>query len=347
MQRPFVVLQSFQKPRPTTNPYVIQLADRLSELPGVEVLNWSWRAALLGRYDVVHAHWPEVLVDGRTPARKLIRQLLFTICLLRIRILRIPLVQTMHNLELPQGISRREVLLLRLAQRWTTLRVAINATTPQNPNQAWALIPHGHYRDWFAAIEPAAQVRGRIAYFGRVRRYKAVDRLVRAFVSDEGLLAECTLHIAGNPSTDELVNELRALSKGDPRITMRFGFIDDPELVEVVTQSELVVLPYSEMHNSGATLTALSLGRPVLVPDNEANRALAAEVGPEWLLTFDGELDAATLHHALTQVRSHRGAAPNLSSREWADAGARHVAAYRQSAEIAARRPIRQLFGRG
>ena len=40
-----------------------------------------------------------------------------------------------------------------------------------------------------------------------------------------------------------------------------------------------MVLPYRQMHNSGAVLAALSLDRPVLVPATD-QRGLGAEVGP-------------------------------------------------------------------
>jgi beta-1,4-mannosyltransferase len=61
------VLQGFPVPRPTTNPYLVMLAQSLREQPGVTVLPFSWRTALVGRFDVYHSHWPEILVGGRTP----------------------------------------------------------------------------------------------------------------------------------------------------------------------------------------------------------------------------------------------------------------------------------------
>lgn len=76
-------------------------------------------------------------------------------------------------------------------------------------------------------------------------------------------------------------------------------------------------------------LLALSLNRPVLVPRNEANEALAEEVGPGWVYMYDGELDGDVLLGALWQVRNvPRTQMPDFSRREWADAGDRHYRAY-------------------
>jgi beta-1,4-mannosyltransferase len=64
------VLQSFPVPRSTTNPYLVQLARRLRGLLGLTAVNFSWREALLGKYDVFHVRWPEILVtDCPPPAR--------------------------------------------------------------------------------------------------------------------------------------------------------------------------------------------------------------------------------------------------------------------------------------
>jgi beta-1,4-mannosyltransferase len=167
-----VVLQSFPRPRPTTNPYLIMLGRALDALPDAHLRTFSRRTALLGRYDVFHVHWPETLVTGRTPLRKLARQAFFVALLLRLRLTRTPLVRTLHNLELPQGISRREVALLRWAERWTSLWIRINESTELSRDAAFETILHGHYRDWFAARPRRPVIPGRLTFFGLIRRYK-------------------------------------------------------------------------------------------------------------------------------------------------------------------------------
>jgi hypothetical protein len=91
------------------------------------------------------------------------------------------------------------------------------------------------------------------------------------------------------------------------------------------------------MHNSGGALTALSLGRPVLVPANEVNRLLSAEMGEGWVYQFEGELTSKALADTLAEVEGRVvGELPNLARREWTEAGTLHVDAYRQA--IALRR---------
>lgn len=328
-EAPLVVLQSFPRPRPTTNPYLVMLRDSLGSRPGVRVLTFSWRRALVGGYDVFHAHWPEILVNGHSPLKKLVRQVLFVLFLLRLRLTRTPLVRTVHNLHLPEGISRREVLLLRWAERWTTLRIRINEATELTDGAPVATIVHGHYADWYGVHPRAARQPGRLTFVGQVRRYKGVDTLVSAFEGTRDTPG-LTLRIAGRPSSDGLAETLRAAAGADERISLALEYLSDPDLVSEVTAAELVVLPYREMHNSGGALAALSLGTPVLVPDNEANQRLADEVGPGWVHRYSGPLTAEHLSGTLASLRtSPPAAAPDLRRRDWPRAGEAHVEAYR------------------
>lgn len=356
MRGPLRVLQSVPPPRPTTNPYVIMLAESLRALPGVHVLQFRWRTVLLGRYDVFHTHWPETLVGGGTPLRRAAHQLLFVAMLVRLRLTRTAVVRTAHNVDLPTGTSRVQRQLLNALDHLVTARIRLNDVTeargPGRGPEELVTIPHGHYRGWYANRPSAETTPGRIAFVGLVRRYKGVDELLRAFSATRSGHPELRLHVAGAPTSADLAAELSALAAEDPRVTLELHFLDDDELVTELTVAELVVLPARLMHNSGSVLAALSVGRPVLVVDNEVNRALADEVGPGWVTLFAGTLSGDRLVEALEEVRvSGRSAAPDLSARGWDRAAESHFAVYRSATALAAarsqdRRGFRALRGR-
>jgi glycosyltransferase involved in cell wall biosynthesis len=330
VRRPLRVLQSFPEPRPTTNPYVVMLRRALDEEPHLRVRTFGWRRALLGRYDLFHVHWPEILVSGRTPGRALVRRVLFLALLLRLRLTATPLVRTVHNLHPQEGVPRSAAALLQLADRWTSLSVRLNTTTPVDERVPHVTIPHGHYRDWFAGHPAPRRERDHLAFAGLIRPYKNVEGLLRVFGATADRAPRARLQIAGKPATAELAQELTAAAAGDPRVSLSLEFLSDERLVDAVSRAELVVLPYREMHNSGAALMALSLDRPVLMPENEVNAQLAEEVGPDWVVRYHGELTGETLLAALAQAgRIPPGARPDLSRREWDRAGADHLAAYR------------------
>ncbi len=339
MDRPVRVLQSFKTPRETTNPYIHMLSKSLRQQDHLEVIDFSWRTALVGRYDVFHLHWPEILVSGRRPWTRPIRQLLFLLTLFRARLMRIALVRTQHNLAPPSGISSRERALLMLADRMTTLRITLNAHSLDTGHEQETVV-HGHYRDWFARYPRAEPVPGRLAFVGLVRPYKGVDLLVDAFREIQTDAANLQLRIAGRPSSADIRSQLERATRSDPRISLHLEFLNEAQFVEEISSAELIVLPYRDMHNSGAALATLSLDRPVLVPDNAVNRDLALEVGHGWVHLFPGTISADLLTGALKQVRTQPPQElPDLSARGWAEVGAAHLRAYRRALAITRRRP--------
>jgi glycosyltransferase involved in cell wall biosynthesis len=324
------VLASFGELRPTTNPYLKQLAHEVAAQPGVELLLFSWRTAFLGRYDVFHVHWPEIMLEGRTPLRRAVRRLQAALFALRLLVTRTPVVRTWHNLERPSGLARVDHVVLDLFDRATVLRIRLNDSSPMPPDAPHVTIAHGHYRQWFRDYPRTPLVTGRIAFVGRIRRYKGVETLIEAFGAVDD--PELSLHVAGLASTDELVEVLSGLAAPDPRVTLRFEYLDDAAFVEAVTAAELVVLPYRHMHNSGSVLAALSLDRPVLVPDNEVNRRLSAEVGPGWIHLYSDEVTGDDLVEVFQSLRrSPLDGSPDLDGRAWDLAGPAHARAYRQA----------------
>ena len=329
--RPLRVMQSFSEPRATTNPYIVQLAASLSADPDIEHLPFSWRSALTRRLDVVHLHWPEVRLEG-TGARRLIKHGLYAMALARWTIGRVTIVRTVHNLDLPD-VPPASRLLLRLTERSTHRRILINSTTEVSANQPATTILHGHYRDWFADHPTSEPVPGRLAFVGLVRQYKGVEDLIRAVASSTR--RPLTLRVSGRPTSPENEAAIRSAAGSDGRITLDLRHLDDADFVAAITSAEMVVLPYRQMHNSGTALAALSLTRPVLVPDNRATRDLADEVGSGWVRFFDGAITAAAIDAALDEPVP--ATPPDLSRREWSTVSSAHAAAYRQAVASRAR----------
>ena len=329
MRRPLRVLQSFPEPRPTTNPYVVMLRRALDATPGVEVRTFTWSRALCGRYDLFHGHWPETLLAGADPFRRLARRVLFTAFVLRLWLTRTPVVRTAHNLAPHSAVSPFEAFLLRRLERRSTLVIRLNEQTPVAAGMLARTILHGHYRDWFSAHRAPRPTPQHVAFVGLIKPYKNVQSLISAAREAAGTDPGISLEVAGRPADAELGANLRRAAQDVAGISLRLEHLEDADLVDVVGRAQLVVLPYRELHNSGAALLALSLDRPVLLPDNEVTGRLAAEVGPSWVLRYAGDLGAAELRSALDAAGSlPAGVRPDLSRREWDDAGAEHLAAY-------------------
>ena len=323
--RPLRVLQSFT-PGPGTNPYLSQL---FRAVPGVAQEPFSWRTALIGRYDVLHVHLVDVVFLRDTWWKSCVAGILFGLVLLRVRFGRVALVRTVHNVEPHERRAAPARLLERLCDRWTTLRILLNPHTPVGPGQTAVVIPHGDYSDWFADIPRSEPVEGRVVFFGLLRRYKGVERLIECF--EQLPSADASLRIVGRPDASGVGESVRAAVQADARISALLSYVDDATLADEIGRACLVALPYREMHNSGAALLALSLDRPVLVPDTALNRDLAAEFGRGWVLTYEGELTPESLGAAIARAGAPSTAPPRVSAREWAQVGQAHAAAYRSA----------------
>ncbi len=323
------VMQSFGAPRETSNPYIHMLDEALRTTPGIEHIRFDRRRALVGRYDVLHLHWPETLLGGRTAPRRVARRLYLTALVTRLRLSRVAVVRTLHNVELPTLDSAWERALLRAIDRRADLQIQLNQQTHTREGVASAVIVHGHYRDWFDAVAPIAATTNTLAFVGLVRRYKGVENLIEAFSATRTTMPEWTLRIAGNATSADLASELTTSVADDERITMDLRYLSEEDFARTVMASAGVILPYRFMHNSGTALAALSLTRPVLVPRNDVNTSLAEEVGPGWVHQFEGSLKPADI--AAFAAELSRGVPPEpprLAEREWAEVGARHRDAY-------------------
>ncbi|MDT0156335.1 glycosyl transferase [Microbacterium sp. ARD32] len=323
------VMQTFGAPRTTTNPYIVQLAHAIEADPRITHVPFSWRSALIEPLDVVHVHWADAVLAGRTPLTRLAKRVAFALFVARVRLFRIPVVRTVHNLTEP-SVGPVDRALVRALIGRTTLRIHLSPTTPDEEGTPAVLIEHGHYINWFGQYRKSDAVTGRIGYAGLLKAYKGIDRLLSAF--SESHMPGLSLRVAGKPADAQTDRFVRERVASLPRAEADLRYISEAELVTLVTSSELIVLPYIVMHNSGAALAALSLERPILVPDNPTNRALANEVGPGWVHLFQGELTAQGLDDAIQDLRaSPPTQKPRLDNREWTHAGRRHVDAYLQA----------------
>jgi len=325
------VLLSMPGPDGTT-----RFVDQLSRHARVRYRYFSWPTALLGRYDVFHVHWPEFLVRGRGGA---LRRALAGALLRRLRRRRIPVVRTVHNARPHAAGGPAEERFLERVDEQTALAIALNPVTPTPPGVPVDLILHGDYLEPFGTLAHSAPVPGRLLAFGRIEPYKGIGELVRVYRAmtavDASAPAEAsgptpnwTLRIVGSP-TQGMREELTQFFESSETISGILRFVDDATLVEEVTAASCVILPYLAMDNSGAILVALSLGRQVIVPRTGVNEWLAEQVGPGWVVMYDGQLTAELLAELLERLPAPPAVRPDLSGRDWETVAERHLQAYR------------------
>jgi glycosyltransferase involved in cell wall biosynthesis len=315
-------------------PYNTLLYRALRE-QGAEVAEYGATALLRRRWDVVHVHWPESLLEvrSRSGARWSARRQLALIDQARLRGAR--LVWTAHELK-PHDLVLPEIerafwsALLRRVDAWISLSLrGLELTRERYPELAAlpsCVVPQGHYRS--VHPQPAAREEARrrlglppqarvIAHFGQLRPYKNVPHLIRVARSLRD--PELVLLVAGRLSRRaELHDELRAAAGGDPRVRLLPRHLGDEELRLLIGAADLLAFPFRDILHSSSALLGLSLDRPVLLPALGAMPELAEQVGPEWVRLYPGEIDAAALGAALDwALAARRPARAPLERFDW------------------------------
>jgi beta-1,4-mannosyltransferase len=170
------------------------------------------------------------------------------------------------------------------------------------------VIPHGNIRDAYPGVEisreearlrlgisPSARV---VGFFGSIERYKGITELVEAFSALNDHRA--VLYAAGKCYlTAQERAHIEHIAGGDSRVRLRLEYIPDADAASYIRASDLVVLPFREILNSGSAVLALSLDRPVLVPGRGAMPDLQQFAGAEWVRLYSGELTSGTLQQHL------------------------------------------------
>lgn len=319
-------LRVLHSPTDDSNPFFAQLARSCP--PDIESVSFAWRIALVGRYHILHVHWPERLMRADTRQQRWLRLVLCSLLLLRLQVLRTPVLRTLHNSSPHDPPSRVERLLLAWFDRRTRVWVTMTDSTPPRSGTR-VIIPHGSYEGWYPFDRSSRGQPDRLLYFGRIRPYKGITDLLDLYTSS--FEPPWVLRLAGRPTTPALVQRLTAAVASDRRVSGLLRFVEDDELVTELAAARAIVLPHSGMENSGSLLLALSAHRPVIAPKTPSNIEIRDEVGAEWLHLYPEPLTRDELSAAWESVLAteSRRTQPRLEARNWSRLGPQYAAAYR------------------
>ena len=302
------------------NPYNGLLYAHLRDL-GATVSDFTPLRLLRSSRAIWHLHWPERMLNRPSALAAAVRAaaLLLLACAARVRKTR--LIWTVHNLQ-PHEYDHPWIgrwfwpAFTRLLSGFIVLsprgRQLIEQRHPRLRRTSCAIVPHGHYRGAYPDTVSQVEARAALglpaaapvaAFVGQIRPYKNVPHLVQVFRQMPE--PDRRLVIAGQPADVPLHERVVQSASGDPRVRLFLSFVPE-DLVQVYLRAaDLVVLPFSEILNSGSALLALSFDRPVLVPRKGAMAELEHELGSQWVRTYAGELTPATLAEALAAVHAN------------------------------------------
>lgn len=220
----------------------------------------------LRRYDVVWTQWPAILANTRFWHAA--------------RLLRLPLVHTVHNVIPHEATDRDHARMATVYRRSRALLVhshtARRALIDRYPELGPRVVvqPLGVYTTYPDQSPARPAIRERLGVtdeecvvlaFGWIRPYKNTESLVAALAAPGG--ETTVLVIAGRESgypdlvPDDPVGRTRALARTlgvESRVRFLPGQFTTEETAELFAATDVVALPYTQSDGSGLLLLAMS-----------------------------------------------------------------------------------------
>jgi beta-1,4-mannosyltransferase len=330
------------------NPYNVLLYSAIVD-SGVRVEDFSPRKLLTRRPAIFHVHWPEVVINVASPVRAALRAAAFLFLVWAARLRGTKVLWTIHNLHSHELLHPRLERwlwagLLPLLDGYIALSLggaeAARKTFPSLRRCAAFVIPLGHYRGAYPDSVSREEARRQLGipfhspvfgFIGKIRPYKNVPHLIRTFRALQD--PEARLLIAGQPDSEATQAEVLSTAEGESRLHLTLGHVPDEAVQIYLRACDVVVLPFTEILNSGTALLALSFDRPVLVPLAGAMGELQSVAGQEWVRTYAGSLNVAELERAAQWARAgQRGRCSAIDHLGWESVGRLTAHAYHQLA---------------
>jgi beta-1,4-mannosyltransferase len=268
------------------NPYQRLLMDGLSE-HGVTVAGardiWFLPRILSSRPDVLHVHWLHPFFIGKTRLRSMVLLCLFLAQWFVVRLMRLKVVWTVHNLrDHEKRWPAAERLVTRLvagaAQRiivhCPSARDGLKAIFPEISIDKCVVIPHGSYIGVYPAAVESSRAREALHLnasqtvflsIGEIRPYKGIEEMLALF-EQQRLPKDTMLLVAGRVHDATLRARLEQAAERIPQVDVRLGFIPDDEIPLYLSAADVVVSPFRDVLTSGSILLALSYGKTVVAP---------------------------------------------------------------------------------
>ena len=290
---------------------------------GVSVFEARGITFLFRRIDILHFHWPDNVLRSVSLPKAAACVVAVAILLLWMRMRRVRIVWTAHNMRShEQHHPTLENLFWRMW--WYAVDGVIfhsDAALTEARERDWPrkgshaiVIPLSEFTPMYQVSARPIRIgrQRRIGFVGRIRKYKGVKRLITAF--SEASLEDFRLLVAGAPESDYIREETLAAASASACIDLLLRFLEERELIDLISQCDLIALPFVSVTNSGSALLALSCGTPVMVPRTAYFEELQREVGAEWVHLFDGDLNGKQLQECVQAIKKGESVRPSRPS---------------------------------
>mgnify|MGYP006273939783 CR=1 FL=1 len=268
------------------NPYQKELADSL-EQEGHQIQFLSekenfFRKTVRDDTSIVHFHWLAQLIYSENLIKTMFRFFVRVVELFFLRLKGKKMVWTIHNLEAHESrYPRTERLFKIICAKYFFDNIIVHCDRSRDQaiqslrtnKEKFRVIPHGNYIESYPNnydkdkareyldLDPESTV---FLHFGRIRRYKQVDKVIEQFKRTES--EEACLLVVGKSHDKSLKKEIEDQIGSDERIKIVDQYIQPDEIHIYMNACDALVLGYKDITTSGTVILGMSFGKPVVAP---------------------------------------------------------------------------------
>jgi Glycosyltransferase len=279
------------------NPYNAMIYKELIGL-GALVKEGKWYKPSIF-VDVFHMHWPDAIFGSKKKWLIPTKFLILFLVLSLMKLFGVKIIWTVHNVK-PHSNSLHmfHKLVYKILFTLADGLIFLNEGSRRDICEGYKLklpscvIKHPtytkYYRDSIASFKKNDSKGLNFLVFGQIRLNKSIEKCVKIIK-----IPNVKLTIAGSVKDERaaklITDEADKCNKDYVgKLDLRFCWQKDDELLALILNSDAVLLPYSEITNSGVIFLALSLGKRVIAQDNEYFRLMAEDFkGGVELVDFD------------------------------------------------------------
>ena len=279
MSKPVIIFAAYIG---NDNPYFLQLSKYLKKNTHLVIPNLKGYMPFLRakhkhpKSSVIHLHWLTSTWMSPIFIRSIAKSLQLWFELFLLKVLNTKIIWTIHNLH---HHEKKQPLLEKLNQRIVWLladqivvhsQQAKKSVIKQFGKKAFSVIPHSSYLESYPNTITKTEAKQTLAlkkkekvilFFGTIRPYKGVELLIESFKQMNQ--SNTVLVIAGWVSAEYKKTILKSIGNHHS-IHFFPGKIPPNEVQTYFKASDIVVLPFKDVLNSGSLLLAFSFAKPVI-----------------------------------------------------------------------------------
>lgn len=230
--------------------------------------------------DVLHIHWPYPFMISNNGFITTVRSTGFICEMMLLKMLGIKIIWTVHNIIGHEEKSKHLQLFFNRILAKLSNRLIVHCPSAREEVKKLygkdlpiTIAYHGNYIGHYKNAITHSDARNMLKlntddiiflHFGYIRSYKGVLELIDAFKKVNN--QKIKILIVGKPRDDKIAIDILNKSKDDERIKNILRFIPDDDIQIYMNAADVIILPYKNILTSGATILAMSFGKPVVAP---------------------------------------------------------------------------------